>query len=329
MELLHLNELKNKKNLLAFSGGVDSSMLFFYLYKQNINFDIIIINYNFREESKEEVNFALELSKFFNKKIYLYNNTKTFKTNIELEARNIRYKFFYETYKKFNYDNLITAHQFNDRVEWFLMQLSKGSGTKELMSLNSKLNYLDMNIIRPLFNVSRNEIQKYLNDNTLPYYIDKSNFDKKYKRNYYRNVFVNDFVKNNFNGLKKSFNYINKDINTYLPKEKKIVKNELKFNFFKINNDKIELNRFIRKNIKELFNYVLSNKQMKELEQNNYFLINNDFIIESNDKYIFIFPYKKRNIILSKKQKEYFRKKKIPKYTKLFFIEEFYDFYKF
>ena len=60
---LNFSAIKESKNLLAFSAGVDSSALFFLLLKQNIPFDIAIVNYNVRVQSKDEVNYAKELIK--------------------------------------------------------------------------------------------------------------------------------------------------------------------------------------------------------------------------------------------------------------------------
>ncbi|MEA1879510.1 MAG: ATP-binding protein, partial [Campylobacterota bacterium] len=50
--------LNNKKNLLAFSAGIDSSALFFLLLENNIKFDIAIVDYNIRDQSKKEVTHA-------------------------------------------------------------------------------------------------------------------------------------------------------------------------------------------------------------------------------------------------------------------------------
>ena len=56
--ILDFSRIKNNKNLLAFSGGVDSSALFFLLQNHKIDFDIAIVNYNTREQSKDEVKYA-------------------------------------------------------------------------------------------------------------------------------------------------------------------------------------------------------------------------------------------------------------------------------
>lgn len=68
---LNFNEINTKRNLLAFSAGIDSSALFFLLLEKNIPFDIAIVNYNVREQSKDEVEYAKQLANKYNKKIYI------------------------------------------------------------------------------------------------------------------------------------------------------------------------------------------------------------------------------------------------------------------
>ena len=60
---IDIKNLHNKKNLLAFSTGVDSSALFFLLIENNIHFDIAIVDYNTREQSKAELAHAKKMAK--------------------------------------------------------------------------------------------------------------------------------------------------------------------------------------------------------------------------------------------------------------------------
>ena len=116
-----LLKLKGKKNLLAFSGGADSTALFFLLLKHNIKFDIAIVDYGIRKQSKEEVSYAKEISSSNSLTCYVYNAPKI-KQNFEAKAREIRYGFFEELIEKYKYENLLTAHHLGDRFEWMLMK---------------------------------------------------------------------------------------------------------------------------------------------------------------------------------------------------------------
>ena len=124
---LDYSAIKESKNLLAFSAGVDSCALFFLLQEQNIPFDIAIVDYNLREQSKEEINYAKQLAFKYNKQVFIKEVTLE-TSNFEKKARDIRYTFFEDLIHDYNYNTLIAAHQLNDKLEWFMMQLSKGSG---------------------------------------------------------------------------------------------------------------------------------------------------------------------------------------------------------
>ena len=91
--ILDFSRIKNNKNLLAFSGGVDSSALFFLLLNHKIDFDIAIVNYNTREQSKDEIEYASFLAKKYDKKIFIKDIKLETSSNFEKNARDTRYIF--------------------------------------------------------------------------------------------------------------------------------------------------------------------------------------------------------------------------------------------
>ncbi len=296
--------MEKSSNLLAFSGGVDSSALFFYLLEKNIPFDIAIVNYHTRDTSDEEVKYAKNLAKKHKKKIYIKD---CFLDKFsEKSARECRYKFFEEIIKKENYDTLILAHQLNDRFEWFLMQLSKGAGLKELIAMEEYEKRDFYTIWRPFYNLSREEIEEYLKKNNIKYFIDKSNFDIKYKRNFIRAHFSNEFIKLYKNGVKKSFKYLEED--------KKLILNENwekkeKLYWFKKENPLIDIKKIDI--IAKKLGILLTKSQRDEILKTDFScVIQGKIAIDSNDNEIFISPYIK--IKMDKTFKEEMRIKKIP-----------------
>lgn len=296
--------MEKSSNLLAFSGGVDSSALFFYLLEKNIPFDIAIVNYHTRDTSNEEVEYAKNLAKKHNKKIYIKD---CFLDKFsEKSARECRYKFFEEIIKKENYDTLILAHQLNDRFEWFLMQLSKGAGLKELIAMEEYEKRDFYTIWRPFYNLSREEIEEYLKKNNIKYFIDKSNFDIKYKRNFIRAHFSNEFIKLYKDGVKKSFKYLEED--------KKLILNENwekkeKLYWFKKENPLIDIKKIDI--IAKKLGILLTKSQRDEILKTDFScVIQGKIAIDSNDNEIFISPYIK--IKMDKTFKEEMRIKKIP-----------------
>jgi tRNA(Ile)-lysidine synthase len=298
--------LKQSKNLLAFSAGIDSTALFFLLLDNNIAFDIAIVDYNMRDQSKDEVAYAKELALKYNKECY--SKSVTIDTsNFEANARKSRYDFFEEIISTSGYTNLITAHQLNDKLEWFLMQLCKGAGMVELIGLNEVEKRDNYNIIKPLLEVSKDELQEYLDSKNIKYFVDSSNSDIKYKRNLFRKKYANELISEYKSGIKNSFSYIQNDIDSldnietiYQEKELYILQNH---------NDKNLLIRKIDKIIK-ILGYLPSKAQKDEILSNKESVIGGKIAISFVDSRVYIAPFV--TITMDKKQKELFRINKIP-----------------
>ena len=310
-----LTLLKESKNLLAFSGGVDSSALFYLLVEQNIDFDIAIVNYGIRKEAIDEVEYAKELAKKYNKKIYISNAPK-FNSNFEANARDFRYKFFKQLIKEYNYQTLLTAHQLNDKLEWLLMRLSSGAGVVELSGMSEisiKDNYT---IIRPLLHISKDELIEYLEKNSYKYFIDSSNSNPKYKRNQFRPI-ANSLLKFGKDGFNKSFEI--------LEYEASIIKSNFKliYAFKDLRVLKLNKKEFLpyaaSYTLKEL-GYLLSGSEREVLKSQNSIVAGRKWAIELKDNLLFIAPYIKINI--PKEYKEKYRLAKIPPKVRGYFFKE-------
>ena len=303
--------LKSSKNLLAFSAGVDSTALFFLLLESDIKFDIAIVNYNLRDQSKLEVQYAKELAKKYNKKIFIKEIDKNEvdkikQNNFEAKAREIRYSFFDEIIINNSYDNLILAHQLNDKLEWFLMQFSKGAGLFELGGMVYESKRANYTILRPLLEISKVELLAYLQTNNIKYFVDQSNSDTKYKRNYFRKEFADRFLDEFKDGVKNSFDYIQKDIES-LSYDFEPILSQKELTIYKYSDENIAI-RIIDKRLKEL-GYILSKSQRDEVLRQKEIVIDKFAISIVEDK-IWISPYS--DIIMDKKFKEKCRIDKIP-----------------
>ncbi|RXJ95056.1 tRNA lysidine(34) synthetase TilS [Malaciobacter molluscorum] len=314
---LNLEELTSSKNLLAFSAGVDSTALFFLLKENNISFDIAIVNYNLREQSKQEVEYAKYLANKFNKKIYL-KEVNLSGSNFEKKARDIRYSFFEKIIKENNYKNLITAHQLNDKLEWFLMQLSKGAGLVELLGLQRVQKKQNYTIIRPLLDICKDELENYLKKNDIKYFVDQSNYENKYKRNYFRHKFSNEFLNEFKNGVSNSFKYLQSDLNSLNIDFEPIFKQKKLYIFKKTNDNNLNI-KVIDKHLKKI-GILISKAQREEIIKQKESVISNKIAVCLIDKYIWICPYIKEP--MKKEFKEYCRKNKIPKLCRSYIYKE-------
>ncbi|WP_459861309.1 tRNA lysidine(34) synthetase TilS [Campylobacter concisus] len=299
-------KLNSGANLLAFSHGIDSTALFYILEESGIKFDLAMVDYNVREQSKSEIKSAKELADKFGKKIY----TKSVfldRSNFEKNARKVRYEFFGEICQKFSYENLILAHQFDDKFEWFLMQLSKGAGLKELFGMSELEKRKHFWLVRPLLNLRKKELQSYLDERGLRYFVDETNLKGEFKRSFMRLNFSEPFLDNYFNGVKKSFEFLEADRQILMPNITKI-NDEI----FIIKNDSNVI-RGVDMAAKEL-NVLLSKAQKDELSANlakqTSVVLSGKIAVGYADAYLLVTPFCKA--IMPKIFKEKARILKIP-----------------
>ncbi|WP_415397601.1 tRNA lysidine(34) synthetase TilS [Sulfurimonas sp. CS5] len=289
LETSSLKLLKKRKNLLAFSGGADSTALFFLLIKQNIKFDIAIVNYNQRSQSIKEVAYAKELASKYNLECHTLVASKISK-NFESKAREIRYDFFEKLISEYAYDNLLTAHHLGDRFEWMLMQFCKGAGCAEIAGMQKVQQRDYYTLIRPLLHLEKKELYSYLNKEEIKYFEDESNKDEDIKRNSFRHNYSAPLLDKYLNGIKKSFEYIDEDRQTLIPEVD--IKHIKDFTYFK-SLKKQRADIFIVDKILKSKLYMLSASERELLKDAKSLIVGRKFIVLNSGDFIFIIPYAK------------------------------------
>ena len=316
MLTLDLSHLKEKKNLLAFSAGVDSSALFFLLIEHHIPFDIALVNYGTRDNSVREEAHAKALAKKYDLNCHTIK-APSFTAHFEQNARKFRYDFFEKLIEEQHYDTLLTAHQLNDQLEWLLMRLTKGAGVSELLGLEEVSQREHYTLLRPLLAYSKEELLAYLQHHKYPYFIDESNSDEKYERNLFRMQFSDPLMAEYKEGIKRSFKYLRQD------------KKQLESNFECIYAQKelrvIKLHTLTAKvkaadlALKEL-GYLLTASQRKEVEKEESLVIGGEWAITRQDDLLYIAPYLTTD--MPKKYKETCRVLKIPSKIRAYCFKE-------
>ncbi len=316
MLTLDVTHLKRGKSLLAFSAGVDSSALFFLLLENNIKFDIAIVNYGTRENSDKEEAHAKALAKKY--KLFCHNiKAPKFDTHFEKKARDFRYEFFESLISIEGYDNLLTAHQLNDQLEWMLMRLTKGAGVSELLGLTEITKKENYTLIRPLLDYSKDELLCYLKSNDYSYFIDASNSDEKYERNAFRKQFSDPLMAKYKEGIKRSFTYLSKD-KERLESGFETVYSEHKLRVIKLHNLESKT-KATDLALKEL-GYLLSASQRQEIEKESSLVIGGEWAVEIQNNLLYIAPYK--TIDMPKKFKETCRVTNIPNKIRPYIFKE-------
>ena len=309
-----MNEAKlginTTKNLLAFSAGIDSTALFFMMIEKNIPFDIAIVDYNQRVQSKDEVIYATQLAHKYEKRCFISTYPSDMKFT-EKDARDYRYSFFDNILSENKYEALITAHQLNDKLEWFLMQFTKGAGLTELVGMQ-EISYNDnYQIIKPLLSYSKKKLKEYLDTLNLKYFIDESNFDEKYKRNYFRHNFSDDLLEKYESGILNSLDYLDKDNISLLNNthEKKIDE----FTLFEFNGDLNIGLRLIDKELKKR-GIIISYGTREEIKMKKEVVVAHKIAIGIYENKIYIAPIV--NVKMDKNFKDKCRLNHIPKNTR-------------
>ena len=237
------------KVVVATSGGPDSMALLHLVMqvRKQKNMQIICahVNHNTgrigQQEEQEYVKNYCEKNNLIFETMKIENYSDD---NFENEARNKRYEYFNKLIKKYNASYLFTAHHGDDLIETILMRIVRGSSLKGYAGFSKETEKENYKIIRPLIEITKEDILKYNEENNIKYFIDKTNYDEHYTRNRYR--------KNILPNLKKE------DKNVHLK-------------FYKFSKLLIEYNNYIDKEIKnkkeEIYlNNVLNLDKFKELE---------------------------------------------------------------
>ena len=179
---------KKEDFAVAVSGGSDSLCLAYfskmYMSEFKNKIYVLIVDHKLRKESyKEASNVKNILKKKEIQSTILSWKGKIPKSNIQKNARNIRYFLISNYCLKKNIKYLITAHHMDDQIENFFIRLIRGSGLTGLSSMSESVNYSsNLKIIRPFLNFKKKDL-KYVTLNFFKTYIkDPSNKDEKFLR---------------------------------------------------------------------------------------------------------------------------------------------------
>lgn len=198
---LHLD----KKIILSVSGGVDSTVLLYLLKELNADLVIVHFNHQQRKESVLEAEYVKALSKEFNYPFEYFE--LDIKEDFHNEAHNQRRVHLMNVAKKYETDVIITAHHLDDLLETILMRISRGSNLLGYSGFVSSYYKDGFYFLKPLIEVSKEEILKYAKENHIKYFVDASNKSDIYTRNRYRNEIIPLLLKENNRLLEKILQY--------------------------------------------------------------------------------------------------------------------------
>jgi len=200
---------KDDRVLVSLSGGPDSTALLDILHilsnKMKFTLTACYINHNIRPKAvAKEIDSCANLCSDRNIDLIVIDvdipaYAKKEKLSLEEAGHKFRKKALAEIAQQEKCQRIATGHHFDDQVETILFRLIRGTGPAGIYPIRP----VSGNLIRPLYNISREDIELYIKTHDLNPVIDKSNLESKYSRNYIRNKII-PIIEKRFSGFRNS-----------------------------------------------------------------------------------------------------------------------------
>ena len=193
------------KIVVGVSGGADSLALLHILNEiKNIFFlELVVahVHHGLRgKDADTDAEFVEGICRdwqipFYIKKVNVKELASKWGLSEEEAGRKVRYDFFEQILKDIKGQKIALAHHRDDQAETILYHLIRGTGLKGLQGMKP---VRDGKIIRPLLQISRQQIEEYCREKNLKYRVDLTNKDIVYTRNRIRNLLI-PYIQKNFN----------------------------------------------------------------------------------------------------------------------------------
>lgn len=171
--------------LVAVSGGIDSVAMLHALVAIGRKPVVVHFDHGWRAESSADAAWVRDLARKYKLKFVAGKMRNASGRKREAEARTARYAFFAKTARRLEISDLVLAHQADDQVETFLLQLLRGSGSagRGMDPLSTRQGLI---LHRPWLGVWKKEIRVYARRNKLAWREDATNADTAHRRNLLR-----------------------------------------------------------------------------------------------------------------------------------------------
>jgi len=185
---------KGDRIVVGVSGGPDSVALLYLLNSLKKEFKLSLhiahLDHMLRKDSYKDAEFVKELAK------KLTISVTTAQINVkelakrgspEQIARNARLGFLCKVAKDVKANRIALGHNLDDQAETVLMRILRGAGLYGLSGILPKRKISGFDVIRPLIEVKRKDIEEFLKKKKIKPCFDVSNSEDIYFRNRVRN----------------------------------------------------------------------------------------------------------------------------------------------
>jgi len=185
---------KNDRILVGVSGGPDSTALLYALRSlgRGLHLKLFVahLDHGLRKDSALDACFVSDLALKLKLPLILGSVRVKKCGSLEESARKARFDFLLRAAKKFKTDKIALGHNLDDQAETVLMRILRGTGLQGLGAILPKRVIEGREIIRPLIEVKRSEIEAYLKRNKIVFRRDATNKQDLFFRNRIRNRLI-------------------------------------------------------------------------------------------------------------------------------------------
>ena len=170
---------------VAFSGGLDSTVLLHATIKAHgkKNVHAFHVHHGIQKEADQWQAHCKAVAKKFGCHFDTRNVKLNKPSNIESQARNLRYESLTQMCQAHNIQDLLLAHHLDDQAETVLIQLMRGAGLPGLSAMPQVKSKELIHLWRPFLNMRRKDLEIYAKEHQLTWIEDPSNQDESYRRN--------------------------------------------------------------------------------------------------------------------------------------------------
>ncbi|MEY3397476.1 MAG: tRNA lysidine(34) synthetase TilS, partial [Bacteroidota bacterium] len=192
--------------IVGLSGGCDSMVLTHLLIKSGVTVIAAHVNYHLRgEESDADEKFVRDWCHTNGIEYRVLHASVENEGGIQETARKARYEWFRQLRHELDAKAIAVAHHMNDQAETVLHHLARGTGLKGAMGMSA----LNGDVIRPLLEFSRTEIESEARNAGVPFRHDSSNDKDIYTRNLIRHKVIPNLEQVNPQSVRHISDYVN------------------------------------------------------------------------------------------------------------------------